>query len=91
MNDQNLIPSENEKKPEPLQADAQVQKQEPPQKQEMPQELPEGELPDVHRIEEAYDENQIQVLEGLEAVRSEERRVGKECFRLCRSRWSPYH
>ena len=30
MNDQNLIPSENEKKPEPLQADAQVQKQEPP-------------------------------------------------------------
>ena len=26
-----------------------------------------------------------------EAVRSEERRVGKECLRLCRSRWSPYH
>ena len=24
-------------------------------------------------------------------VRSEERRVGKECLRLCRSRWSPYH
>ena len=24
-------------------------------------------------------------------VRSEERRVGKECERLCRSRWSPYH
>jgi hypothetical protein len=23
--------------------------------------------------------------------RSEERRVGKECRRLCRSRWSPYH
>jgi hypothetical protein len=23
--------------------------------------------------------------------RSEERRVGKECFSLCRSRWSPYH
>ena len=23
--------------------------------------------------------------------RSEERRVGKECVRLCRSRWSPYH
>ena len=22
---------------------------------------------------------------------SEERRVGKECLRLCRSRWSPYH
>jgi hypothetical protein len=25
------------------------------------------------------------------ASRSEERRVGKECRRLCRSRWSPYH
>ena len=28
---------------------------------------------------------------GLLSVRSEERRVGKECLRLCRSRWSPYH
>ena len=26
-----------------------------------------------------------------EPERSEERRVGKECLRLCRSRWSPYH
>ena len=25
------------------------------------------------------------------AQRSEERRVGKECTVLCRSRWSPYH
>ena len=25
------------------------------------------------------------------AVRSEERRVGKECHTTCRSRWSPYH
>ena len=24
-------------------------------------------------------------------ARSEERRVGKECALLCRSRWSPYH
>src|SRR3546814_13496472 len=24
-------------------------------------------------------------------IRSEERRVGKECVRTCRSRWSPYH
>ena len=23
--------------------------------------------------------------------RSEERRVGKECTSVCRSRWSPYH
>ena len=27
----------------------------------------------------------------LLAARSEERRVGKECDRVCRSRWSPYH
>ena len=24
-------------------------------------------------------------------VRSEERRVGRECVSTCRSRWSPYH
>jgi uncharacterized protein (DUF2147 family) len=29
--------------------------------------------------------------EGGKSLRSEERRVGKECRRLCRSRWSPYH
>src|SRR3546814_3245714 len=27
----------------------------------------------------------------IAAARSEERRVGKECVSLCRSRWSPYH
>src|SRR5213083_815642 len=27
----------------------------------------------------------------IPAGRSEERRVGKECSLLCRSRWSPYH
>ena len=27
----------------------------------------------------------------LEMVRSEERRVGKECCALCIYRWSPYH
>ena len=26
-----------------------------------------------------------------EKGRSEERRVGKECASMCRSRWSPYH
>ena len=26
-----------------------------------------------------------------ESIRSEERRVGKECIAVCRSRWSPYH
>src|SRR3546814_14611444 len=28
---------------------------------------------------------------ALPTVRSEERRVGKECVSTCRSRWSPYH
>ena len=27
----------------------------------------------------------------LYRIRSEERRVGKECYQPCRSRWSPYH
>src|SRR3546814_5409373 len=30
-------------------------------------------------------------LDGLGLLRSEERRVGKECVRTFRSRWSPYH
>ena len=31
-------------------------------------------------------------LEGsMPTIRSEERRVGKECYQPCRSRWSPYH
>ena len=30
-------------------------------------------------------------LSDLHVVRSEERRVGKECQPRCRSRWSPYH
>src|SRR3546814_11702968 len=29
--------------------------------------------------------------EFADSVRSEERRVGKECVSTCRSRWSPYH
>src|SRR3546814_12586919 len=28
---------------------------------------------------------------AFDFVRSEERRVGKECVSTCRSRWSPYH
>ena len=35
---------------------------------------------------DAVGNNQI-----IAAVRSEERRVGKECESECRSRWSPYH
>src|SRR3546814_15711630 len=28
---------------------------------------------------------------AIGVIRSEERRVGKECVSTCRSRWSPYH
>ena len=42
-----------------------------------------------------YDENAMCKAYGKRmmfmSIRSEERRVGKECLRLCRSRWSPYH
>jgi alanine-synthesizing transaminase len=33
----------------------------------------------------------VETARDPKAGRSEERRVGKECRRLCRSRWSPYH
>src|SRR3546814_20618619 len=33
--------------------------------------------------------NPCEIVAG-EGVRSEERRVGKECVSTCRSRWSPY-
>jgi molecular chaperone DnaK len=33
----------------------------------------------------------LQKMKEAAEQRSEERRVGKECRRLCRSRWSPYH
>src|SRR3546814_5335562 len=29
--------------------------------------------------------------DAVRVLRSEERRVGKECVSTCRSRWSPYH
>src|SRR3546814_692456 len=31
------------------------------------------------------------LISRLDYIRSEERRVGKECVSTCRSRWSPYH
>src|SRR3546814_7502485 len=43
--------------------------------------LEEGRLPAAKR--------RVQTLHAV--VRSEERRVGKECVSTCRSRWSPYH
>ena len=35
--------------------------------------------------------NQKSFFMVMAVVRSEERRVGKECASMCRSRWSPYH
>ena len=35
--------------------------------------------------------NRLTIEGDDQRVRSEERRVGKECALLCRSRWSPYH
>src|SRR3546814_2805862 len=31
------------------------------------------------------------IADDSDLLRSEERRVGKECVSTCRSRWSPYH
>jgi hypothetical protein len=57
--------------------------------------------PDISRDEfiDYYDNRHVPFMQNLLSVgaavhrrnRSEERRVGKECRRLCRSRWSPYH
>src|SRR3546814_2781809 len=47
----------------------------------------------ANRVDTAYDGDALS--RSLDAafsdLRSEERRVGKECVRTCRSRWSPYH
>src|SRR3546814_16887404 len=37
------------------------------------------------------DDGAAREIERAPAERSEERRVGKECVRTCRSRWSPDH
>src|SRR3546814_5071193 len=56
-----------------------------------------------HVAPEAGDQPLLQIIEDAVAIdgadlvpvdrqlRSEERRVGKECVSTCRSRWSPYH
>src|SRR3546814_13644618 len=44
----------------------------------------------VRKIQPRTSTGRVQAA-GAIAVRSEERRVGKECVSTCRSRWSPYH
>src|SRR3546814_6711478 len=41
---------------------------------------------DIHECGTVQD-----AIEIAKQIRSEERRVGKECVSTCRSRWSPYH
>src|SRR3546814_18228015 len=43
-----------------------------------------GERPAPNEISACFERNPGK-------IRSEERRVGKECVSTCRSRWSPYH
>ena len=47
----------------------------------------------LHRALQLLDEvlHTMPIADPQPLGRSEERRVGKECLRLCRSRWSPYH
>ena len=48
----------------------------------------------AEELSEEYPERKILAVDTLCACmgeRSEERRVGKECASMCRSRWSPYH
>ena len=51
--------------------------------------------PDLHELDEEEDVGPDPFGEEEAAAgcygRSEERRVGKECYQPCRSRWSPYH
>ena len=55
------------------------------------QSLPDGGFTIAWDIDRA----QLPLLQDFDAtgvaVGSEERRVGKECLSVCRSRWSPYH
>ena len=58
---------------------------------------------DYRRVEKRYKPYEMELFvqmfyrvseysEGFcDVLRSEERRVGKECSEPCRSRWSPYH
>ena len=53
-----------------------------------------GVIFDWNRIDNDSYLKRIEAFGGVKKLdfnRSEERRVGKECLRLCRSRWSPYH
>src|SRR3546814_19758662 len=50
--------------------------------------LPDPGIGTTLRLAGLYGPDRMRLIDGL---RSEERRVGKECVSTCRSRWSPYH
>src|SRR3546814_10256137 len=50
-----------------------------------------GESPHVTTVGDFLDELTEDWRKTRAVDRSEERRVGKECVRTCRSRWWPYH
>ena len=56
----------------------------------VPERLPADPAGPGHLVKARYTPLQVTVL-GADEQGSEERRVGKECRALCRSRWSPYH
>src|SRR3546814_8214932 len=45
---------------------------------------------DIYTLQKFQRSNQNTCI-NQRPLRSEERRVGKECVSTCRSRWSPYH
>ena len=48
-------------------------------------------MPQNHHMSGDSREAALAYTAQMAPSRSEESRVGKECERLCRSRWSPYH
>src|SRR3546814_12126335 len=49
-----------------------------------------GRIVDPHRFQRALNGG-VRAQNVPSAVRSDERRVGKECVSACRSRWSPFN
>ena len=56
---------------------------------ELQQTAKEEQIDRFRKLAESQGERGVRCLR--EMLRSEERRVGKECRTVCRSRWSPYH
>ena len=48
-------------------------------------------LTPINRACEATPDKPEHIADGFTNTQIGRRRVGKECLRLCRSRWSPYH